>query len=209
MTDTYGKHNTYADGEVLYAQDVNQHIDFRTYSTKALADSAVAGWDSTQIGRMILVSGEGKWYYWNGSALAGFPSVGGSGAPTDAKYVLYGTTDDPGLSADTLHSALTGADLHICKLHDSTHEDGGSDEISVAGLSGVLADEQDAGKIKGVDVDDGDIADNNTLVYNSVTGNLEYEPFPAGTGDMTKAVILALAIGMPIAALLLGHVFWR
>jgi len=36
--------------------------------------------------------------------------------------------------------------------HGSTHENGGADEISVAGLSGVLADEQDAGQLKGNDI---------------------------------------------------------
>ena len=42
----------------------------------------------------------------------------------------------------TLHKDLTGIDLHDPTTHDSSHEDGGADEISVAGLSGVLDDKQ-------------------------------------------------------------------
>ncbi len=34
-------------------------------------------------------------------------------------------------------------------LHATTHQNGGTDEISVAGLSGVLADKQDADKLQG------------------------------------------------------------
>lgn len=63
----------------------------------------------------------------------------------------------------------------IPTAHAASHEDGGSDEISVAALSGLLADEQDAGKIKGVTVDNTDIADLKLLQYNAATGKLEYE----------------------------------
>ena len=41
-----------------------------------------------------------------------------------------------------LHKDLTGADLHVPGAHKTQHENGGSDEISVAGLSGTLADAQ-------------------------------------------------------------------
>jgi hypothetical protein len=40
------------------------------------------------------------------------------------------------------HKDLTDADLHSPKAHSTSHQDGGSDEISVAGLSGLLADAQ-------------------------------------------------------------------
>lgn len=66
--------------------------------------------------------------------------------------------------------------------HKISHQDGGGDEISVAGLSGVLADEQDAGEIKGVEVDDTDIAADKVLAYNASTEKLEYET-PASGGD--------------------------
>lgn len=66
--------------------------------------------------------------------------------------------------------------------HKASHQDGGGDEISVAGLSGLLADEQDAGEIKGVEVDDTDIADGKGLTYNETSEKLEYET-PAAGGD--------------------------
>jgi len=44
--------------------------------------------------------------------------------------------------AITLHKDLTGTDLHAPGAHKTQHENGGSDEISVAGLSGALADPQ-------------------------------------------------------------------
>ena len=41
-----------------------------------------------------------------------------------------------------LHKDLTGTDLHAPGAHKTQHENGGSDELSVAGLSGQLADAQ-------------------------------------------------------------------
>jgi hypothetical protein len=66
--------------------------------------------------------------------------------------------------------------------HKASHQDGGGDEISVAGLSGLLADEQDAGEIKGVAVDDTDKGDGKSLNYNETSEKLEYET-PAAGGD--------------------------
>ena len=65
---------------------------------------------------------------------------GEGGAPTDASYVTV--NPEAGLSAETQHKNITGADLHDPKAHASNHENGGGDEISVAGLSGELADDQ-------------------------------------------------------------------
>lgn len=67
--------------------------------------------------------------------------TGVSGAPEDAEYVT--TTESSSLSNDTAHSTLTGADLHDPAQHGSTHEQGGTDELDVTGLSGDLADPQD------------------------------------------------------------------
>ena len=39
-----------------------------------------------------------------------------------------------------------------CAAHHTSHEESGSDEIDCTGLTGQLADEQDAGKIKGLSV---------------------------------------------------------
>lgn len=58
-------------------------------------------------------------------------------------------------------------------LHASTHEDGGSDEISVAGLSGVLADKQDADKIQGRDVNSGAPTDKQILQWNNTASEWE------------------------------------
>lgn len=43
-----------------------------------------------------------------------------------------------------LHKDLTGDDLHETKGHHTSHENGGSDEMTVEGLSGKLEDEQKA-----------------------------------------------------------------
>ena len=44
-----------------------------------------------------------------------------------------------------LHKDLYGENLHDPKSHASLHEDGGTDELNVASLSGKLNDEQKAG----------------------------------------------------------------
>jgi len=67
--------------------------------------------------------------------------TGVSGAPEDAEYVT--TTESTALPNDTAHSTLTGANLHDPAQHGSTHEQGGTDELDVTGLSGDLADPQD------------------------------------------------------------------
>jgi len=41
-----------------------------------------------------------------------------------------------------LHKNITGADLHIPATHSSSHEDDGSDELNIEGLSGVAGDKQ-------------------------------------------------------------------
>jgi len=58
--------------------------------------------------------------------------------------------------------------------HHVTHEDGGSDEISVAALSGKLADLQNAGWIQDFAVSTTDPADNQVLTYDS--GSSKYVP---------------------------------
>ena len=41
-----------------------------------------------------------------------------------------------------LHKDITGTDLHIPATHSSSHEDDGSDELNIEGLSGVAGDKQ-------------------------------------------------------------------
>ena len=60
------------------------------------------------------------------------------------------------------------------EAHHVTHEDGGSDEINVAGLSGELADEQNAGKIKGVIINDAEKADRKVLGWDEATNRIVY-----------------------------------
>jgi len=55
--------------------------------------------------------------------------------------------------------------------HGSTHVDGGSDEFSVAGLSGVLADAQNADKLQGRAVSAAAPADANVLTWVAASTN--------------------------------------
>jgi len=58
--------------------------------------------------------------------------------------------------------------------HHAAHENEGAQEINVAGLSGLLADEQKAGYIKEVMIDDSALADGKMLGYVAATGKVEY-----------------------------------
>lgn len=63
--------------------------------------------------------------------------------------------------------------------HSTNHENTGSDEISVTGLSGALADAQNAGAIKGVTINDAAKADQYCLVFDSGTDRIIYVELPA------------------------------
>jgi hypothetical protein len=63
-------------------------------------------------------------------------------------------------------------------FHKSAHENGGSDEISVAGLSGVLADDQDAGWIRGSEITITSVKGGDKFYYNQVDAKWENEPLP-------------------------------
>jgi hypothetical protein len=64
--------------------------------------------------------------------------------------------------------------------HSASHENAGADEISVTSLSGLLADPQDAGKIKGVTINDAAKADQFCLVFDSGTNRIIYVELPSG-----------------------------
>lgn len=71
-----------------------------------------------------------------------------------SKYMLTATYDADGDDIVDNSEALEGLSLaqvrnHTPVDHHTRHESGGADEISVAGLSGVLADKQDADKLQG------------------------------------------------------------
>jgi hypothetical protein len=58
------------------------------------------------------------------------------------------------------------ADQQVPSSHAIRHQNGGDDEISVAGLSGVLDDEQDAGWLKGAVIDVTGLTTNWTVQFN-------------------------------------------
>lgn len=66
--------------------------------------------------------------------------------------------------------------------HSARHENGGADEISVAGLSGVLADKQDADKIQGRDVAADAPVDEDVLVWNETASQWEPREQSGGGG---------------------------
>ncbi len=51
--------------------------------------------------------------------------------------------------------------------HASTHENGGADELSLAGLAGVLADAQNASHLQGRDLADTAPSDGQALVWSA------------------------------------------
>jgi len=65
--------------------------------------------------------------------------------------------------------------------HKTSHEDGGADEISVEGLSGTLADVQDAGWLQGVEVDDSSPSDNQILRFDDGNSKITWETPPWAT----------------------------
>ena len=71
-------------------------------------------------------------------------------------------------------------DARTPSAHKTSHQDGGTDEISVASLSGLLADEQNAGKVKGVIINDAAKADQKTLAYDSGSDRIIYITPAAG-----------------------------
>jgi len=178
-----GKHRVYVAGDKIQNNDF---MDYREYTLYADLVAAVAGYGAAEVGRNFLCIETGKYYYWNGGALVAYPSAGGAGAPIDASYVTINA--EPALSGEIQHKNITGANLHICQEHHADHEDGGLGEISVAGLSGLLADEQNAGKIKAKPVDTPVAGDDlKFLQYNHGASKFQLSAVGGG-GDMTKAV---------------------
>ena len=104
-------------------------------------------------------------------------------ADDDAHHAVFEPGDED--AAIATHAAL--GDEHHPEAHKATHENGGGDEISVAGLSGELADEQDAGKIKGQTVDTTGIADTKILKYNGANWVIA-DDSTGGAGGDTDAI---------------------
>lgn len=65
--------------------------------------------------------------------------------------------------------------------HASSHQNGGGDEISVAGLSGTLADAQNAGQIRSRNIETGVPADGQVMVWRSSPNEWQYEDQTGGS----------------------------
>lgn len=172
---------TYDDGEKIPYTQYNQYLNYREYDTYAELAVEAAGWSVTEAPRIVFTKDTKRFYYWNGTSLLVFPSVGGSGAPVDASYVTINA--EASLDAEIQHKNITDPNLHEPKAHKTSHQNAGSDEIDVTGLSGLLADEQDAGKIKSKAIDA--LVANRYLFYD---GSTMTWASVGGGGDMTKAV---------------------
>jgi hypothetical protein len=97
------------------------------------------------------------------------------------------TTHENGGGDEMSVSGLSGllADAQTPLTHKTSHQDGGSDEISVAGLSGLLADKQDALKIQGHAVTETALGNNKILVYKTSGDQFVYEDKGTPAGHHT------------------------
>lgn len=83
------------------------------------------------------------------------------------------------------------ADPRTPSAHKTSHQDGGYDEISVSGLSGVLSDKQDANKIQGFNVDAAQaVDDGKALTYDHAGSKYEHTT-PSGVTDHGELTGLA------------------
>lgn len=86
-------------------------------------------------------------------------------------------------SAQVHWNKLTNKPQHYPPgFHGTAHESSGSDAINVQGLSGVLADRQDANKIYGRDIETGAPANGQVMVWRSATSKWTYEQQTGGSG---------------------------
>lgn len=180
-----GKHRVYVVGDKI---PHNDFLDYRQYDTYALMVAALAGWGFNETGRVSLVMASGTYYYWNGATNLPWPSAGGAGAPADRSYVTI-NDEIAVLTGSVQHANIVNqAQLHVNLLHKATHQDGGTDKISVLNLSGKLADEQNAGWIKAKSVDAPAVGDDlKFMQYNHGASKFQLAAVGGG-GDMTKAV---------------------
>jgi hypothetical protein len=195
-----GKHRIYIKGDKI---PHNDFLDYREYDTYADMVAASAGWGANEIGRISLVLAAGAYYYWNGAVNVVWPSTGGAGAPTTSSYVTL-NDEDPPLSSSVQHKNLTdggvpGSVLHIPQVHKASHQFGGADKISVAGLSGLLADGQNAISIRNKAVDLPGVGDDlKFLQYDDGASKFKLTAAPGG-GDMLKADYALDAVRVKLA----------
>lgn len=88
----------------------------------------------------------------------------------------HAPTHENGGTDEISVAGLSGAlaDPQVPAAHAAAHENGGGDEISVAGLSGALGDRQDADQLQGRDVQDAAPNDGDVLTWDD--GDTRWEP---------------------------------
>src|SRR3990170_3553740 len=74
---------------------------------------------------------------------------------------------------------VAGSELSALADHHTQHQNGGTDEISIEGLSGTLADKQDANKLQGRTL--ASTAPTSTQVLNWNAGTSQWEPTDPAT----------------------------
>lgn len=175
---------TYVSGKIITSTFLNSLLQYAEYASKTALDAEAASWTMDDAGRLSYVTAEGEYYKWNG--IANVPWAGGAagGASATASYVTINS--ESALTGSIRHIDIGRGNAHPPPLHASDHQNGGDDEISVEGLSGKLADEQNAGWIKNHLCDDTGYSVGKVLAFN-VAGSIVPISLPGG-GDMAKAV---------------------
>ena len=117
---------------------------------------------------------------------------GAAGYPVDVAATEADGAANLAARSDHRHAHGSGylADAHHAQAHHAAHENGGGDELGVAGLSGQLGDKQDADKLQGRAVSAGAPSDGSQLTW--VNANNQWEPGAAGGaggGDVSTDAI--------------------
>lgn len=100
---------------------------------------------------------------------------------SDQKAALAGSSGTPSAANKYVTDADSRmTDARTPSAHTSSHQNGGADEISVAGLSGKLADLQDAGWLQGREVASTAPSDGQVLAW--VAGTSKWTPSAGGGG---------------------------
>ncbi len=131
--------------------------------------------------------------------------AGGGGGSVNASNVWYTGPAIPNVNPsvpDHLQNILISLNTVLGagvtpSLHAASHQNSGLDELNVAGLSGVLADAQDAGSLQGNAVSAAAPAPSQVLAWNGAAWA------PAAVGGSDYATLLGLVDGVGMS---LGHV---